>query len=128
MWSVFVIIIFLSSIDHVYFTEGAGAEGLDDRFRKVAHLFILLAIVPVGYLGWKHHPVKWLKKAWLWSHMVSLSAIVGAGVVCYAFDYFDYDFLRKLREIRFFFCSPVPYFILYILSVISQNTPGVVNK
>ena len=128
MWLAFTGVVLLCCIDYMYFTEGWGAILMDDKTRKFAHLAILLAIIPVGYIGWYRHPVLWLKKVWVWSHIISISAIVLVGAICYAIGYFDKALLKKIGDLRLFFCSPVPYFMLYILSVISRSMPQVAQK
>lgn len=121
MWLALLAILALCTADHVYFTEGRGAQSLSDGVRKVAHISILAAIIPVGYLGWRRHPQQWLKRVWLWSHLCALSAVVLAGAACYSLGYYDKALLKKLGDIRLFFCSPVPYLVLYLLSLISGN-------
>lgn len=128
MWLAFATVIVLCCVDYVYLSEGMGAINMDDRTRKIAHLLILAAIVPVGYMGWYHHPMKWIRKVWLWSHLLSLVTIIGIGVLCYIIGYHDKQFLKKIGDFRLFFCSPVPYFMLYVLSVISKNLPQTVQK
>ena len=128
MWLAFASIVILCCIDYAYFTEGLGAIYMDDRTRKLAHLAILLGIIPVGYWGWQRHPLTWLKKVWLWSHLLSLSTLVIAGGLCYLAGFYNEAFLKKIGDIRLFFCSPVPFFVLNILSVISPHLPDAVKK
>jgi hypothetical protein len=128
MWLAFAAIIILCCIDYVYLSEGVGAIHMSDSTRKIAHLVILGLIVPVGYMGWYAHPMQWIKKVWLWTHILSLALIIGVGIFCYAIGYHDKVFLKKIGDFRLFFCSPVPYFMLYVLSVISKNLPQAVQK
>ena len=128
MWLAFALITALCCIDYMYFTEGWGAILMNDRQRKVAHVFILLAIVLVGYWGWFRHPMQWLKKVWVWSHMLSLALLITIGISCYLFGYMDKALLKKIGDLRLFFCSPVPYFMLYILSRITLSLQAVTSK
>ena len=127
-WLAFALIMILCWIDHAYLSEGLDAIYMNDRIRKLGHLAILLAIIPVGYWGWSAHPFTWLRKVWLWSHLLSLSFIVIIGATCYLSGFRDETLLKKIGDIRMFFCSPVPFFMLYILSVISARLPDTVKK
>jgi hypothetical protein len=122
-WLGFLLLLILFSIDNFYFTEGRGAQGLSDSSRKVAHTLILFAIIPAGYLAWQRHPMQWLKRLWLWTHLPSILGIVGIGLVCYAAGYHDKAFLKKIGDIRLFFCSPAPFFIFCVLATISKRLP-----
>lgn len=128
IWLSFLFVVALCCIDYAYLSEGMGAILMNDMYRKLGHLIILFAIIAIGYWEWKGHPVQWLKKVWLWSHLLSVLLIVIVGALCYAVGFFDKAFLKKIGDIRLFFCSPVPFFILYILSVISDRLPEMAKK
>ena len=121
LWLSFGVVLALCCVDYAYFTEGTGAQGMSDAARKIAHLAILTAIIPAGYWGWAAQTVHWPKTIWLWSYVGSLSAIVGIGIACYLLGFRNEAFLKKIGDLRLFFCSPLPFLALYILSRISDR-------
>lgn len=127
-WTGFTIIILVCCIDYMYLTEGTGAIALADKFRKLGHIGILLCIIPAGYWAWYKHPMQWLRKVWLTSYVVCLVVTVGVGAICYAVGYHDKALLKKIGDIRLFFCSPVPFFMLYVLVLVTKNLPEIAKK
>jgi hypothetical protein len=119
MWLCFVVIVVLCWLDYSLFTEGKEAFLISDSRRKLAHTGMLALIIATGYVGWLFHPAKWLKTVWLYANIIPIVLILLTGMICYQVGYADKQFLKTLGDLRLFFCSPVLYFMFYILSVIS---------
>lgn len=120
-WSMFALIVALCCADYQLFTEGE-AHIYSPIIRQAGHIAILVAIIPVGYLGWKNHPVQWIKKIWLYSYVLFAAFVVCIGLVQYKYALFNTPILDRVSSMRLFFCSPVPYFMLYVLQkVINQQ-------
>lgn len=123
-WFIFVLIITFTWIDYQYFTEGHALH-YSPFVRQAGHLFILFCLIPLGYWGWAKYPIKWFSKLWLYSYLVILISIGTIGLIQWKTALFSVDFLDHVSSLRMFFCSPVPFFMLYILHrVISRNSSG----
>lgn len=127
MWLCFAIIVVLCWLDYSLFTEGTHAFLISDSKRKLAHVGMLALIIATGYLGWSSHPFRWLKTVWLYVNIIPVVLITLVGIICYKVGYTDKQFLKSLGDLRLFFCSPVPYFMFYILSVITARVKNTAN-
>jgi len=121
MWLSFAVIVVLCWLDYSLFTEGKEALNMSDSKRKLAHTGLLALIIIVGYAGWYFHPIKWIKPVWLCVNIVPVGLLLLTGAVCYKTGFTDKQFLKTLGDLRLFFCSPVPFFMFYILSVITTR-------
>lgn len=127
VWTCFTLILILCCIDYAVFTEGPGARAMPDQVRKIAHFIILILITAVGYAGWKQHPVKWLTSLWVSFFVTGIFILLCIGFLHSRF-HFSEAFMKTISDIRLFFCSPVPYFILYLLSVITRREQEMLKK
>lgn len=116
----FLLVTLLSWADYQYFTEGY-AHNYTPMARQAGHIAMLAMIIPAGYLGWKEHSRKWIKEIWLHGYLIALAVIIFAGAAQYRFELFSISVLDGISSLRLFFCSPVPYFMLYILSNTIEN-------
>ena len=124
-WLIFIFVTTLCWVDYQYFTEGH-ANSISPLSRQIGHIVILLAILPVGYLGWKNHPMAWIKTLWLMSYTIVIAIICVIGMLQWRLQLFGTGFLDQVSNLRLFFCSPVPYFLLYILgNVLPRNNANV---
>jgi hypothetical protein len=130
IWLAFSAIIILCWLDYSLFTEGHSAFIMTDSKRKLAHIAMLILVVAAGYIGWLFHPQRWLKSVWLYVNIVPIVLLLTAGIICYDAGIADKQFLKPLGNLRLLLCSPVLYFIFYILSVITGYTSasGVIKK
>lgn len=108
-------------IDYQYFTELPMAASVPDPVRKFFHFFVLIILIPVGYWGWNNHPQQWIKKIWLIAYIFSIAVMLILGLIEWKFKVFNIHFLKDVGDFRLFFSSPVPFFILYALSLTSKN-------
>lgn len=123
-WLIFALVTLISWIDQQYFTEGHALE-YTAFTRQAGHIITLLFILPIGYMGWKDYPAKWFGRLWLYSYLLVTGFIVIIGAIQWKTGYFTTELLDSVSSIRIFFCSPVPYFMLYILQrVLSRNGGG----
>lgn len=121
-WLIFVLVTALCWVDYQYFTEGH-ANSISPIARQAGHIAILLAILPIGYIGYKNHPMSWIKKLWLVSYSLVIAIIGIIGLLQWQLQLFGTAFLDQVSSLRLFFCSPVPYFLLYILgNILNRNT------
>ena len=123
-WLIFALVTFISWIDQQYFTEGHALQ-YTAFTRQVGHTITLICIVPIGYMGWKNHPVKWFGRLWLYSYLLVIGFITIIGTVQWKTGYFTTELLDSVSSMRIFFCSPVPSFMLYIMHrVLCRNGSG----
>lgn len=121
-WSVFILVSIFCWVDYQYFTEGH-ANRISPLSRQIGHIVILCIICPIGYYGWKQQPFEWAKRIWLFSYISSIIIILIIGFVQWKTGIFGVVFLDQISSLRLFFCSPVPYFMLYVLNkVISRSS------
>lgn len=114
LWLCVIVITVLSWIEFQYFSEGGDAGGAIAR--QIAHVLFMLAIVGIGYYGWSKHPVKWAKQAWLLIYAFVFVLILGVGTLNKLF-HFDVQLLDEAHTLRKFFSSPVPFIVLWAISV-----------
>jgi hypothetical protein len=119
-WLIFITVTLLSWIDNQYFTEGLALQQTDLN-RQIGHIVILTLIIPIGYIGWKTYPEKWPRSTWLYSYLFILVLIGTAGLIQLKTKYFTTSFLDMISSIRQFFCSPMPYFIIYLLHRVANR-------
>ena len=118
-WRMLIAIIFILAIcwiDYSRFTEAPMSLRYPDHTRKLFHIIFLIAIIPIGYFGWSNHPIKWLKKIWLTLYILGTVVLLSLGFLGQKSGLFSAEFLKNVGDYRLFFCSPVPFFILYVLS------------
>jgi hypothetical protein len=121
MWLSFVLIVVLCWLDYQFFTEGLQAHHMAPLKRRVMHLVLLGGITLTGYWGWFKHPMRWIKKLWLASYVIAIGFVAVVGLVQWRYHFFSHNALDIIFGIRIFFCSPAPFFILYLLSRISAG-------
>jgi hypothetical protein len=120
-WLIFLLVTILSWIDNQYFTEGLSLQR-PDLTRQIGHLIVLILIIPVGYIGWNTLTEKWPRNTWTYSYLFILVLIGSAGLIQLKTHFFTTAYLDMISSIRQFFCSPMPYFIIYILHRVTTRT------
>lgn len=119
IWPAFLLVLLLCWLDYQFFTEGLQAHMMSPIKRGLMHLVILASITAVGYWGWNIHPMQWIKKVWLFAYVVVILVVAGIRGLQAAYGIFGPDFLDGIFGLRIFFCSPAPFFILYLLARIA---------
>ncbi|MEI8279827.1 MAG: hypothetical protein WCG87_08670 [Bacteroidota bacterium] len=114
-----VLITILSWVEIQYLTEGFNASPVSERSRHIYHLLLLLTIAGIGYWGWGNHPKKWLKSLWLLSYSGVIILLTISAITYVIAGSFNNDIIGFIRVIRIFFCSPMPFFLIYVLSKIN---------
>lgn len=120
-WLALVLITIICFVDYQMFTEGYAVRRLSPMVRQVGHFTILLAVIPIGWWAWKLHPMQWLKLLWLYSYGIALVFIVLIGLLKSQSNILTEDFLDWVTTVRYFFTSPLPHLLLYMLSLIAQQ-------
>lgn len=115
MWLAFILIIALCWLDYQFFTEGLKAHLMAPQKRRIMHLLLICCITATGYWGWYRHPMKWIKKLWVFLYFITIFLIGCIGLLQWQYQLFDHNVLDVIFGVRIFFCSPAPFFILYIL-------------
>lgn len=118
-WIALIAIVLVCFIDYQLFTEGYAVRGISPIYRQVAHLVVLVAVVPIGYWAWKSHPMQWLKTLWLLSYSVVILFIVLVGGLKTLDVLNNDDFLDWATTVRYLFCGPLPHILIYMLSLIA---------
>lgn len=126
-WLSFIIVAALCWIDYQYFTEGH-AHLITPIQRQIGHILLLIAITPVGYVGWRYYGIQWIYKLWLTSYMVAIAIIGITGLIQWKTGVFGIVFLDQISSLRLFFTSPLPYFMLYIINKVVHTQQNHVNK
>lgn len=119
-WGMFAVICILSWVDYQVFTEGS-AMSFAPSVRQMGHLSILILLAPIGYIGCLQYGFKVLKYWWLLGYAACISLLIVTGGVQMEWQLFNTPFLDRMSAMRLFFCSPVPYFMLYIINTILDN-------
>ena len=115
IWTALILIVLLSWVENQYISESA-KDFLAENTRKALHIVFYLSVMLVGYFGWYHHPIKWLRVLWVFSYSFIIIALLGVGFIDSRFHFFSMGFLDQIHGIRVFFISPVPFLILLVLS------------
>lgn len=84
--------------------------------RQLAHLALLALTAAVGYWGWASQPEQWVKRFWLVAYALVAGLLVLTGAIQHLLQPFGPAFLDTVGLIRLFFTSPMPYFILFLLT------------
>lgn len=125
-WLALALITIICFLDYQLFTEGYAVRRLPPTVRQAGHFVVLLAVIPIGWWAWKLHPMQWLKKLWLYAYGIALAFIVLVGLLKSQTDILTEDFLDWVTTVRYFFTSPLPHLLVYMLSLIalqkSSNT------
>ena len=125
-WLALALITIVCFIDYQLFTEGYAVRKLSPTIRQAEHFVVLLAVVPIGWWAWKEHPMQWLKQLWLYAYSIALGFIVLIGLLKSLSNILTEDFLDWVTTVRYFFTSPLPHLLVYMLSLIalqkSSNT------
>ena len=125
-WLALALITIVCFIDYQLFTEGYAVRRLSPTVRQAGHFGVLLAVIPIGWWAWKEHPMQWLKQLWLYAYSIALGFIVLIGLLKSLSNILTEDFLDWVTTVRYFFTSPLPHLLVYMLSLIalqkSSNT------
>ena len=126
-WLGLIILTSICWIDYQYFSEGYTVRAIPDITRKLMHVLFLIMVIPIGYWGWARHPLPWIKSFWLIIYTSVLILLLIFGLI----DVLGHPFSPELKDvvskdIRLFFTSPMPYLILFLISILSQRE--LVNK
>ena len=122
IWLAFLLITVLCWIDYSQFTDVAELDGISDTTRRIAHIIILMLIIPLGYWGLAAATMQWMKRIWLLLYVTGLVVILIAGILQWQWQLFSVPVLDRISDIRLFLTSPIPYFILLLLpSVLSRE-------
>jgi hypothetical protein len=89
--------------------------------RQAMHLLILGCITAVGYMAWHRHLLQWPKKLWRLAYVAAIALISVVGLLQWQIHLFGQAFLDGVFGLRIFFCSPVPFFIIYLLTRINNG-------
>ncbi len=120
-WLALVLITIVCFVDYQMFTEGYAVRRLSPMVRQAGHFVVLLAVIPIGWWAWKQHTMQWLKQLWLYSYGIALAFIVLIGLLKSQTNILTEDFLDWVTTVRYFFTSPLPHLLLYMLSLIAQQ-------
>lgn len=108
-------------LDYQLFTEGYAVRDISPIVRQVGHFVIMMAVIPIGWWAWKNHPIQWFGKLWLYSYGAALGFIVLVGLLKMSTNLLTEDFLDWVTTVRYFFTSPLPHLLLYMLSLIAMQ-------
>jgi hypothetical protein len=108
-------------IDYQYFSEGMEVRTMNPVYRQAGHLAILLAIIPIGYWGWKDFPLTWPKRLWVLSYVSAIAILSVIGIIQWQTQIFSIGFLDRVGDARLFFGSPLAFLVLYMLTKISTG-------
>jgi hypothetical protein len=120
-WLALVLITIVCFVDYQMFTEGYAVRRLSPMVRQAGHFVVLLTVIPIGWWAWKQHTMQWLKQLWLYSYGIALAFIVLIGLLKSQTNILTEDFLDWVTTVRYFFTSPLPHLLLYMLSLIAQQ-------
>ena len=116
-----VLITLICFIDYQYFSEGMDVRKMNPLYRQVGHLAILMCTAAIGYWAWKKHPFSWTGSLWLIAYTAAIVVITIIGLAQWQTGFFSKNFLDRVSDARLFFGSPLPFFILYMLTIIARR-------
>lgn len=120
-WIAFIAITLVCFIDYQLFTEGYAVRRLSATTRQLGHLAVYIAVIPIGYWAWYKHSMSWLKYIWLIGYISILLFILLSGALKMLHVIPSQDFHDWVTTVRFFFCTPMPHIIIYMLSKIATG-------
>lgn len=121
LWAGLLLVTLISFIDYQYFSEGFAVRRMPGAVRQSGHLFVLVVIILVGFWGWNKHPMQWTKKLWLYAYGAAIVILLLIGFVSTQLVHLGSGFLDRVSDFRLFFCSPLPYITLYMLTQIAKQ-------
>lgn len=121
LWIAGISIVLICWIDHQVFSEGLRARALPVMARQLGHIAILSITTAIGYWGWKTHPHSWTKRLWLFIYITFIIALLSIGFVNLQAQIFSKGFLDIISSIRYAFCSPLPFIIIYVLTKLNKE-------
>lgn len=88
-----------------------------NRFIKhIGNLVWLFCVYYVGKISWMVYKVQWVKQLWSFTYIAFFLFLLFLGLI----DFFIGGFIENVKEAigytRFFFTSPVPFTILWLLA------------
>lgn len=111
-----LIIVLLSWLDYQYFTEAPYAYIFSEGERRLAHVACLLLMGATGYMCWLPHQLNWIRKTWVAFYASVLALMFITGGIQALTHIFPQFILNGVSSIRMFFCTPVPFFIMHVLT------------
>ncbi|MDR3681860.1 MAG: hypothetical protein P4L41_17960 [Flavipsychrobacter sp.] len=115
-----IIIILISWFDFQYLSQFPHSFPISENIRRISHLLLLIAVMLVGGFAWAKSPVEWVRALWWYAYLFALAVLFFTGLLAH-FMYIPYNVLYAFYKFRIFFCSPLPFFILYIFSKLKKN-------
>jgi len=106
------VILLLCIADYTMLSEGMYARAMNDQYRKLGHIAVQLLITITGYAGLGKQNHKWLKNVWLVISIIPLLLLPFMAIICRMENADTPALMKQLGDIRLFFCSPVPFFII----------------
>lgn len=111
-----VCIIAVSWLDYQYLVEDHTMLRVTDNTRKFLHVFSYILVLAAGALAWrKISPT--IYKIWLGAYVAGLLVYMLMGVLN-RFVHFGDEFLNEVSRLRMFFCSPMPFGILFVFNLL----------
>jgi hypothetical protein len=120
-WLALLAITIVCYFDFYLYGEGYSVRNVSAVVRQGGHLATLLIVMSSGFLAWKHHPMQWLKKLWMYSYIAGIIFIIIVGGIKTFIGILGEDFLEWVATVRQFFCTPLPYLLVYMLSLIAKQ-------
>lgn len=120
-WLGLIAITLVCYLDYHFFNEGYSVRKISSTVRQAGHLLILLSVVPIGYWAWKSHPLQWLKAIWMFAYGTALGFIITVGALKMFTDILPDMFFDWASTVRYFFCSPLPYLLVYMLTIVASR-------
>lgn len=122
LWLGLLLVTILAFTDFQYFSEVQSARAIPLNIRRIGHISILILILVSGYWGWYKHPLKWPKRLWAFTYILGIVCLAILGIISKTTGILDKGILDRIYEVRLFFCSPLPYLMLLVLTILAKRT------
>lgn len=123
-WIALALITVVCFLDYQLFTEGYAVRSISPAIRQAGHFAILLAVIPIGWWAWKAHPIRWFRMLWAASYGFAIGFILSIGALKALINTLPEAFLDWASTVRYFFTSPLPHLLLYMLALIAKQQGG----
>jgi hypothetical protein len=115
-----LLILIISAADIFYFGD---AVNVPETRRKFFHIVFLALVMGIGYIPFTISNIKWTRQIWLACYGIVFLIILSIGGLNKVF-HFSPGFMDEIFQIRVWFCSPLPFMAIFVLTKLKGMKPA----
>lgn len=116
----FILITIICGIAHQYMFESDSFKNIHKFWRYTLAQSLLFIVAGLGFLAWKRRKIIWPKNIWIISYAAIIIIMLVTGLIDLFVAPLSNEIKDTIRTLRFFFASPVPFSILWLLTTLKK--------